>query len=556
MTSTFKTRDLLLLLLLCAVAYWWRLGTVGLIDPDEPFYAQTAREMVETGDWMTPRIFGHPQFEKPIFFYWMTAASYRVFGQTEFAGRIPSALPATLMVLLVYGFGVRFANRRAGLLAAVVLGTGFEFAIMSRLMLTDIALALFIAASMFCYWLAMEDEEHRGRWVVWHFVWAGMAVLTKGPFASFVMLLATVSYAVAMKRPSPYRGRALWVGIAAYLLINAPWYGAMFAWYPRPFWDEFFVRDNFLRLIRAEHPANNHWWYYVLLLTFGSVPWMPMVVAASVRAGRGLRHDARLAFLWCWILSSLVFLTLAQSKLPSYIFYVFVPLALVIGLMLDDILTRGFRSAGEKRLLLALGVLQCLVALAAPGMGWLRAAGVAVLPKLAQLSDTAKPFAAPALLVVGCLALGLVLLWRGRLVPWLAAHALATVGLIVGALSWSLDHVDAFSSARPVARKMMAERRGDEPLLSGKFLARGIHFYTRQPVTVLASKAQPFWAAHPVAVVAGRKGLAEFLKTNPSVLCTLRRSEWPQWEKSEVGKFAGEPQWSGDNVIVRFAKPR
>ena len=94
--------------------FWWRLGFIGLIDPDEPFYAETAREMVETGDWLTPHIFGQPQFEKPILYYWLVAASFEGFGITEFAGRLPTAVFATLIVLMTYAFGARIFNRRAG----------------------------------------------------------------------------------------------------------------------------------------------------------------------------------------------------------------------------------------------------------------------------------------------------------------------------------------------------------------------------------------------------------------------------------------------------------
>ena len=151
-------RDVLILALVCSVVFWWRLGRLGLIDPDEPFYAQTAREMVASGDWLTPQIFGQPQFEKPIFFYWMNAAAYKVFGETEFAGALPAAIPATLMVGLVYVFGIGFAGRRAALASALILATGLEYGIMSRLMLTDIALALFIAGALFSFWRAQEDE--------------------------------------------------------------------------------------------------------------------------------------------------------------------------------------------------------------------------------------------------------------------------------------------------------------------------------------------------------------------------------------------------------------
>ena len=108
------------------LVFWVRLGRIGLIDPDEPFYAVTAQEMLQGGDWVTPKIFGEPQFEKPVFYYWLVAASFKIFGVNEWAGRLPSALPGTLMVFLVYAFTARVWNRRAGLLAGVVLAAGLE----------------------------------------------------------------------------------------------------------------------------------------------------------------------------------------------------------------------------------------------------------------------------------------------------------------------------------------------------------------------------------------------------------------------------------------------
>lgn len=186
------------------LVFWARLGRIGLIDPDEPFYAVTAQEMLQGGDWVTPKIFGEPQFEKPVFYYWLVAASFKIFGVNEWAGRLPSALPGTLMVFLVCAFTARVWNRRAGLLAGVVLASGLEYAIMSRLMLTDIALALFIAGGMFCYWLAMEDPEKRTRWVLLHFAFGGLAMFIKGPVGAIASLLATVTFSLVMKRPHPY----------------------------------------------------------------------------------------------------------------------------------------------------------------------------------------------------------------------------------------------------------------------------------------------------------------------------------------------------------------
>ena len=131
---------------------------------------------------------------------------------------------------------------------------------------------------------------------------------------------------------------------------------------------------------------------------------------------------------------------------------------------------------------------------------------------------------------------------------------------VIGAspAAWSADHVDEFSSARPVARKMLEMRRADEPLLAGIFLARGVHYYTRLPVTVLANKAKPFnWTQHKkLPVVAGGDELREFLTQHPTALCTIRRGEWPSWSTKQDTPFPDEPNWSGDNALVRLEAPR
>jgi 4-amino-4-deoxy-L-arabinose transferase-like glycosyltransferase len=494
--------------------------------------------MVATGDWTTPQIFGHPQFEKPIFFYWMTAASFVVFGETEFAARVPAALPATLLVGLVYAFGIGFMGRRAALLSAIVLGTGLEYAIMSRLMLTDIGLALFISGALFSYWKATEDEANRTRWILLHFVFGGLAALMKGPIGTIATFLAIWSFSWIMNRPRLFRGPALWGGIALYAIIAVPWYAIMLNKFGWLFWNEFFIHENWHRLIRAEHPANNHWYYYIGLLLGGSLPWMPAVALAANRAAQGIRNDARLAFLWCWIISSVLLLTLAQSKLPSYVFYVFVPLSMAAGIALDELITHGFRSPRERKLVLGFTIFQFIAAFAAP------------------MIKVARPFATPALAMAACFAVALVLFWRQRWTGAIVASLAATIALIGGALVFSVDHVEEYSSSRPVAQAMMKGQDGEEPLIAGKFLARGIHYYSHQPVWVLANKPQPFWTPHPLPVIAGRDALTEFVEKYGAVRVTIRRSEWPFWLKSKLVAKAGEPTWYGDNAIVRLVAPK
>ena len=525
--------DFLVLIFVCFAAFWWRVGALGLIDPDEPFYAQTAREMVQSGDWLTPQIYGAPQFEKPILYYWLLGSSFRALGESEFSGRLPTAVFATLLTLLTWVFGCRMWNRRAGFCAALVLATGLEFCVMSRLMLTDVPLAVFFTGSIYAYWRAAQEEKRRNLWMFVHMGCTALAVLTKGPIGSLVPLMATVCYSLSTRRPLLFRGAGFGWGLAAYAVIVLPWYGLMFAWHGRQFWDEFFVRDNFLRMIRAEHPANNHFWYYPGLLFLGSIPWMPAVALMVRRSWGRWRADDGAWFQWCWLLTSLLFLTLAQSKLPSYAFYLFVPLALLVGRALDDLFERGFLGRGERRMTIGLCIAQCAGALAAP------------------LVKSARPFEAPVLFLSAALAVSLVFLFRNRFREWLLLNGAASMALLAGALIFARPAVEAESSARPVAQALMRLRQGHEPLLCGKFLVRGIIYYTGEPVSIIAKKAQPFWAAHPLPVILWKKGLQEFMTLHPTALCTLRKSEWEELKDDPAFRDRDAFEVIGENVVAR-----
>jgi aspartate/methionine/tyrosine aminotransferase len=283
-------------------------------------------------------------------------------------------------------------------------------------------------------------------------------------------------------------------------------------------------------------------------------------VALTVRRAWGrLREDEAAFFQWCWLLTSLVFLTICQSKIPSYAFYLFVPLGMLIGRTLDDLLTRGFATVGERRLVVGCAVFQCAlvgVFVALPLVPWLAS-------QSASLTKTLRPFEVPVMMVFGCLAVSVVFLLRKKHAVWLLASSTASLALLVGALTVALPAVEAESSARPVAQALLEKRRGNEPLLTGKFLARGIIYYTNTDITapnsglhVLAKKEQPFWAAHhPLPVVVKEKGLREFLKKHPSALCALRKSDWLRFSKEDA--FAAQEEFLalGENVVVRAVRP-
>src|SRR5436309_5316300 len=219
--------DLSLLALLCLALFGWRLGRLPLIDPDEPFYALTSREMLNAHDWVTPRIFGHPQFEKPPMVYWLVMLSTRAFGQGEAAARLPTALSAAALVLAVYVFGAKQFGRRTALPAAVVLATGLEFLIMARMLLTDMMFALFICLSCFAFWLGAHDPTRRRRWWMGAGLACGFAVITKGPLGLLVPSLAAALAWIRNDAPRRGHGGALLGGLGLFAAVAVPWYAIM-----------------------------------------------------------------------------------------------------------------------------------------------------------------------------------------------------------------------------------------------------------------------------------------------------------------------------------------
>src|SRR3989454_4937883 len=152
-------REGALLLVLCALLFFLGLGTLGLTDRDEGSNAEAAREMVESGDWLTPTLNGTPRFAKPILIYWLIACSYLVFGVSEFTARLPSALFGTLFVLMQYAFATRLLGPTVGFRAALMLLLNFEVLAIGRMVLTDMVLVFFTTLSIFSFFLAMEDRK-------------------------------------------------------------------------------------------------------------------------------------------------------------------------------------------------------------------------------------------------------------------------------------------------------------------------------------------------------------------------------------------------------------
>ncbi len=524
-----------LLLLVCGIAFWWRLGYLGLIDPDEPFYAQTTREMLRANDWVTPRIFDHPQFEKPIAIYWLTMASFRAFGATEFAARFPMALFATLLVFLTYGFASRVLGRRTGLLAAIVLATSVEVIVSARMVLTDMVFAAFVCGSAFALWLAAAEERLRERWFLAACALSGLAVLTKGPLGLLLPALALAALLVMRRSPLPARPAPILAGAALFAVIAVPWYAIMLRMYGRLYYDSFFIHENVSRFFHAEHPSNNRVWFYPGILIGGSIPWMPLLGVLALRARSAAVWSAVPRWLGAWSLLCLVFFTMAASKLPSYVLFLFVPLAILLAHALETLLREGTRSAAERWTMGALGLAQ--------------AAAFLVAPRLTSYAALAMPLA----LVGGCLLVALLLQVRRVSTPWAVASAATAPVLVLACLGWAGPTVDDILSIRALARTVTADATPSRPVITSPILARGVTYYSDRPVAVLSTRPQPWYTPHPLPVVLGAEGLSRYVDAQGPSLCVLTAGDWSRYHSKLPGDAWSVEESRGDKVVARVS---
>ncbi len=329
---------LLGLLLLSLVILGFQVSNSGLAHPNELLYAESARDMYERGDWLTPYFDDKPRLNKPILFYWLILMAYHLLGPSLFAARLCSVLCGAVGVVLLYMIGRTLFDRTTGLFAAAIALTTWGYALYARYAMTDMALTMWITAAMYC--LINMQRPHRAQpqpeptaprlWVLAFYIILGLGFSTKGPPALFPLLIAS-AYFLWTRQGRLARQLFLSWGWLVFILMAAPWYAFMSYLHPNALLEvthmEVVARSTG-QLSDAE-PV----WYYVPLMFGYFFPWSILFPAAIVTY-RWWRLEptpnaGRLALCWFGVLFLLF--SLVRGKNPQYILPAFMPLALIVG---------------------------------------------------------------------------------------------------------------------------------------------------------------------------------------------------------------------------------
>ncbi len=469
--ASIRASHLLLVIALACVFFVWGLGSIGLTDRDEGRNAEAGREMFETGDAITPTFNYEPRFIKPAMLYWLMSASYRVFGENEFAARFPSALFGVGLIALLYLFLTHERGPIVGLFGAVMLLLNVGMVASARQALTDMVLIFFTTLATFSFWLGFHEKGPKRRWLWVSYIAMAFGTLTKGPLGILVPLLAIVPYLTVTKQ-----WRRFWQhgfplrGFTLYLALALPWYAVMLTLHGSSYGSD--VQTHTLsRFLNPFYGWGGTVLFYVPVLLWGFFPWSAFLPVAlyeqyKVWKGRGVSvanaglHDRDPAgqhrnldlFAGLWFLTVFIFFSLGATRLPHYIGPLYPAAAIVAASYWarasQDPAPFGLRLA--LWIMLTLGVLLALVFGALPSVFDAFAEKLAkTFPYATHFHFDAGPYAVSILLLAGMALVGYLGFSPSRRagVFWAAGTTIALVILIM--LHLTLPQLSRYFLAPP-----------------------------------------------------------------------------------------------------------
>jgi 4-amino-4-deoxy-L-arabinose transferase-like glycosyltransferase len=337
--NTFEKRDkqVLLVLLAIMIAYGIAMAKMPLFEPDEGRYAEIPREMLATGNFITPKLAGVDYLEKPPLYYWLNALAQKVLGPTQLAARLWSMIAGFGGALLVMALGRHMFDPRVGRRAALILLTSPLYFALVGINIIDMTLSCLMALTLGFFWLAHESDRAGTRrkrlwWAA--FAFAALTVLTKGLVGMVLPGGIAFSY-LLLSRQLKSLGRVPWVSATLlFLAIAVPWH-VLIALETPGFLNFYFVHEHFLRYLTDAHARTEPFWFFLPVLGLGMLPWVGYLwrgisqLDVPLPSEGTTREQRALLFLTVWIVVIVGFFSLSSSKLVPYVLPATLPLALL-----------------------------------------------------------------------------------------------------------------------------------------------------------------------------------------------------------------------------------
>ncbi|HEY9809942.1 MAG TPA: glycosyltransferase family 39 protein [Halomicronema sp.] len=551
--------SILWLLILGSVAYLWQLGNIGLVDETEPLFAEAARQMTLTGDWITPYFNGETRFDKPPLIYWCMAICYKIFGVNEWSVRLPSALSAiaitalALYVLLNYGYSTFYSEKQPNIttkkwvsafIGSALISLNPEMIGWGRIGVSDMVLSGCMCSALLAFFygyaetekhnllVGREDENKTNKsftspWYWAFYVLSGLAVLAKGPVGIVLPVLIISSFLLYVGNfKQVLQEMKIIRGTILFLAIAVPWYILAIIANGQDFINSFFGYHNVERFTNVVNYHSAPWYFYFLVVLLGFAPWsvyLPLAInrlsfwKRSIWQRQPRSHQLRLFALF-WFANIFIFFTIAVTKLPSYILPLMPAAGILVGLQLssefENKTTTGTNKTSKSFTITNwINVAFCAILASSLFISplWLTLIEDPSMPNLEQtvLRSNVLYIGGGILTTMVLFEVILLLFKKGR---WLwSVNLIGFAIFVIIAILPALSLVDQMRQLplREIAQTVITSRQTNEPIVMLGLKKPSLVFYTQKKINYLYESP---------LVLKQLKALAETEPKPPSIL--------------------------------------
>lgn len=521
------------LLLASAILLFVDLGGSSIWDANEAFYVETPRQMVLTGDYVSPSFNGNPRFNKPVLNYWIVAGFYKVFGVSVFSERLAIAFGALMLVGATFVIGRTLGGDGAGTLAALIVASAPRVMLWSRRIFIDIYFTSFLSVALMAYVLARARPEHRRRWLVLMYVAIGLATLTKGPVALLLPGLILAIELVAARRLSDLKHLMLPVGLLIVVAIVAPWYVVV---YERHGWDkiyEFFIKENVGRYTETVGLQHRPAYFYVPVLLTDLLPWALFLPAAVWAAWRA--RDEQLRLLLVWIAVFVAVFSFSSTKQDLYIFPIVPAVAALIACVLTTADGAGV-PVGVQRWLRGGAAVTAVELVLVGGLAVWVSAITKTVPNLAQAAGVG------AVLMVGGVVAALVA-FRARLTTLVVVLAVTAVTANWLLVTTVMRPFEQFKPSPPMSEWLRTHAAPTVEIVHYKKTLESMTFYLGRPVTWLfdiEAMTRAIDRSVSLYVVLQPLEYEELRRSTTATLCVIDRRTLPVFDAKVSEMLSGK----------------
>jgi 4-amino-4-deoxy-L-arabinose transferase-like glycosyltransferase len=492
-SAKFRLYAFLAVLALGGVTFFFGLGRLALVGPDEPRYAEVAREMFASNDYISPRLAGCLWFEKPALLYWASAAAYHLFGVNEFAARFPSALAAMLTVIVIYLAIKRTVSMRLALAASIMLVTMGIFFVFARAVIPDMLFSATMAVALISgYLLVNTTGRARLLFCAMASAGVGLTLLAKG-LAGVVLVAAILAvYFFLAGKLRALSWKEWLIGFVVFAVVAASWYLPVTLRHGQAFIDKFFIEHHFQRYVTNVHHHPQPIYFYIVVLIAGLMPWTFFLIPAVMRVRRlspraGTR-DSIITLGWIWVAVPLIFFSFSEAKLPGYLLPIFPALAIIVGSEVEQV----WAGARSRAVNLALWLTAMLVV----------AIGVAFVVYLRknsiELSGRSILF---YLAPIGSAVAGTAFLAFGRFRAFISATVIVVAVVVVGSVVMLFPRLGEQLSLKSLSLEVAKALRPGERIAFFIMKEFSPVFYTEGRVVCGVGSGTLFNALHPDLLV-------------------------------------------------------